>query len=563
MYYSQELDNSILKKILIFRNLLRIISKNFNLAAPKHPIMSNLTHILFADDEPDLESLVKQRFRKYVKEGNFQLSFALNGKEALAKLKEDPSIGIVVTDINMPVMDGLTLLNEAKSIRRPIRMIVASAYSDMANIRTAMNRGAYDFVTKPIDFTDLETTIKKTIEDLGILLEGVQAKANLNVAVEEKEMALRSAQFKQQFLANMSHEIRTPLNAIVGMTNLLLDKKPREDQMKYLSAMHKASYNLVHIINDILDISKIEAGKIQIEAIDFDLVDCVDVVYQTLHLKAEEAKITLRVTIGEGVPKWIVGDPTRLTQILTNLIGNAIKFTPEGGCVDIRVLKESGENPLWLKFEVQDTGIGIATDQIHKIFESFSQESSDTTRKFGGTGLGLTISKQLVELQNGALHVSSTKGKGTTFWFLIPYPEGQEVFKVNKGDFEKFDKKLTVLLAEDQPMNQMVAIDTLEELFPGIIIDLAHNGQEAVDKAAEKKYDLIFMDVHMPLKDGYMATSEIRNTQGLNQHSPVLALTANAVKEEIDKCLSSGMNKHLAKPFDPIVLRQIVIELAG
>lgn len=525
--------------------------------------MSQPTHILFVDDESDLEMLVKQRFRKQVKEGVFKLSFALNGQLALEKLNEDATIGIIVTDINMPIMDGLKFLGEVKNIQRPIRTIVASAYSDMSNIRTAMNRGAYDFVTKPIDFIDLETTIQKTIEDLQIILEGLQAKEHLNVAVEEKDIAIRSAQFKQQFLANMSHEIRTPLNAVVGMTNLLIDKNPREEQMRYLSAMRKASYNLLHIINDILDISKIEAGKIEIEAIDFAIEECVDVVYQTLHLKAEEQKTILRCVIGENVPKWLKGDPTRLTQILTNLIGNAIKFTPEGGFIDVFVTKESGDEPSWIKFAVQDTGIGIAPDQLHKVFESFSQESSDTTRKFGGTGLGLTISKQLVELQGGSLHVASTKGKGTTFWFLIPFFAGQEVKKVTKADYAAFDKKLTVLLAEDQPMNQMVAVDTLEDLFPGITIDIANNGQEAVDKAQEKVYDLIFMDVHMPLKDGYTATKEIRDGNGINSKSPILALTANAVKEEIDKCLESGMNKHLAKPFDPAVLRQTVIDLAG
>ena len=259
--------------------------------------MSESNHILFVDDELDLEVLVKQRFRKQVKEGVFKLSFAHNGQAALDKLNEDGTIGIIVTDINMPVMDGLTLLTNVKNIKRPVRTIVASAYSDMTNIRTAMNRGAYDFVTKPIDFVDLETTIKKTIEDLQIILEGLQAKENLNVAVEEKDMALRSAQFKQQFLANMSHEIRTPLNAVVGMTNLLIDKKPREDQVRYLSAMRQASYNLLHIINDILDISKIEAGKIEIEAIDFAIEECVDVVYQTLHLKAEEQKTILRLRL--------------------------------------------------------------------------------------------------------------------------------------------------------------------------------------------------------------------------------------------------------------------------
>ncbi len=525
--------------------------------------MSSPIHILFVDDEPDLEVLVKQRFRKQIKEGNFALSFAHNGEVALHKLKEDPSIGIIVTDINMPVMDGLTFLNELKSIQRPTRAIVASAYGDMGNIRTAMNRGAYDFVTKPIDFGDLETTLQKTIGDLNMLIEGIAAKENLNQAVEEKEIALQSARFKQQFLANMSHEIRTPLNAVVGMTNLLLDKGPREDQLRYLNAMRLASRNLLNIINDILDISKIEAGKIVLENIDFELLETVDSVYQTLHLRAEEKKLKLVYTIAEDVPKWIKGDPTRLTQILINLTGNAIKFTPEGGTITIRISKESGNDPFWLKAEVEDTGIGIAADQLHKIFESFSQENSETTRKFGGTGLGLSISKQLVELQGGTLQVKSTKGVGTTFWFLIPYGVGTEVVKKEKQDSDVPLRPLTVLLSEDQPMNQMVAIDTLEGMFEGITIDVANNGQEAVTKADEKKYDLIFMDVHMPVMDGYTATKTIRSSSKLNADTPILALTANAVKEEIDKCLESGMNKHLAKPFEPEKLRQVVIELAG
>ena len=525
--------------------------------------MSENIHILFVDDEVDLEALVKQRFRKQIKEGIIRLSFALNGSEALKKITDDTTIGIVVTDINMPVMDGLSLLNELKQLQRPLRAIVASAYGDMGNIRTAMNRGAYDFVTKPIDFNDLEMTIQKTIEDLKVLLDGAHAREHLDIAITEKEMAEQSAAFKQQFLANMSHEIRTPLNAVVGMTNLLLDKGPREDQLRYLNAMRQASNNLLNIINDILDISKIEAGKIMLEEIDFDLNYTIDGVYQTLHLKAEDQKLKLNVQIEPDVPRWVKGDPTRLTQILTNLTGNAIKFTPEGGAVTIQVKLEQSGDPAWLRFEVQDTGIGISPDQINKIFESFSQESSDTTRKYGGTGLGLTISKNLVELQGGSLQVSSTKGVGTTFWFLIPYKLGQEIIKEVKKESDAPLRPLTVLLAEDQPMNQMVAIDTLEGMFPNITIDVANNGQEAVDHAAKKKYDLIFMDVHMPVMDGYNATINIRNSDGPNAESPILALTANAVKEEIDKCLESGMNRHLAKPFEPEKLKQAIIDLTS
>lgn len=523
--------------------------------------MSDPTHILFVDDEPDLELLIRQRFRRQSKEGAIRLSFALNGREALKVLEANEDIGIVVTDINMPVMDGLALLNEMKKMHRPIRAIVASAYSDMVNIRTAMNRGAYDFVTKPVDFNDLETTIQKTVGDLQVLREGEEAKEHLAQAVRDKESAEESARFKQQFLANMSHEIRTPLNAVVGMTNLLLEKQPREDQMRYLLAMRQASNNLLNIINDILDISKIEAGKITLEEIDFNLHESVDGVYQTLHLKAEEKNIKLAYAIGNEVPKWLKGDPTRLMQVLINLTGNALKFTPEGGSVNILVSLNPDKS--LIKFEVVDTGIGIAADQIDKIFESFSQESSDTTRKFGGTGLGLSISKQLVELMGGEISVSSIKGEGTNFNFVIPCIAGTEVVEEKKQVHQALIGPLTVLLAEDQPMNQMVACDTLEGLFPGIRVDVANNGKEAVEKAAHEKYDLIFMDVHMPVMDGYTATGEIRNSQGPNANTPILALTANAVKEEIDKCIASGMNRHMAKPFDPEKLRIIITELTS
>lgn len=532
------------------------------------------THILFVDDEADLEVLVTQRFRKPLREGSIKLSFALNGELALEKLRSDDSIGIVVTDINMPVMDGLTLLGEIKQLGRPIRAIVASAYGDMANIRTAMNRGAYDFVTKPVDFADLETTLKKTIDDYRQLIEGLQAQSNLVVAISEKEQAEQSAKFKQQFLANMSHEIRTPLNAVIGMTNLLLDKGPREDQLRYLRSMKLASHNLLNIINDILDISKIEAGKIVIEQIDFDLHEVVHNVYETLHVKVveknreyeskgENKHLDFVTEIDPAVPQWIKGDPTRLTQILINLSGNAIKFT-EQGSVTIRLLPSPAAPDTDLRFEVSDTGIGIAIDKLDKIFEPMTQENEETTRKFGGTGLGLTISKQLVEMQNGQLHVSSTKGKGTTFWFTLPLTKGQPVKEMNKSDIssDRISGPLTILLAEDQPMNQMVAVDTLEGLFEGITVDIANNGQEAIDRAGEKKYNIILMDVHMPLKDGYMATSEIRSGGGINAQTPILALTANAVKEEIDKCLQSGMNSHLAKPFDPLKLKEMMLKLA-
>lgn len=521
---------------------------------------TKITHILVVDDESDQEVLFRMRFRKQIEEGIFRFTFAGDGLQALEKLNADPTINILLTDINMPLMDGLTLLTEMSKMKDPKRAIVFSAYGDMTNIRLAMNKGAFDFITKPIDFVDLETTLKKTINEQQLIIEGFEAKKDLKDAVLQKEEAEQSARFKQLFLANMSHEIRTPLNAVVGMTNLLLDKNPREDQLRYLKAMKQASNNLLGIINDILDLSKIEAGKIVIEHIDFDLNEIIDGVFQTLHLKAEETHLNFKYEIDATLPKWITGDPVRLTQILINLAGNAIKFTPENGTVLINVLRLNGN---LIRFEVKDTGVGIAPEKLSQIFESFTQESSDTTRKFGGTGLGLTISKQLVELQSGVLEVSSIKDEGTCFWFDLPLVEGQPPVPKETTVYRtgKRSNPLTVLLVEDQPMNQMVATDTLESLFEGIIVDVASNGKIAVEMAAQKKYDMIFMDIHMPVMDGYEATKIIRTTNNINANIPILALTANVIKEEIDKCLEVGMDKHLAKPFDPEKLKEIVEEL--
>lgn len=515
-------------------------------------------NILVVDDEPDLAILMRQRFRQKIREQAYSFDFAANGSEALEKIISGKQYQLMLTDINMPEMDGLMLLSKVREVNRHLKTIVVSAYSDLQNIRTAMNQGAFDFITKPIDFTDLEATINKTLEEDEILQNALEAQKNLAHAESEKEQAQMSARFKQQFLANMSHEIRTPLNAVVGMTHLLLEKSPREDQLKYLRNMKQASQNLLSIINDILDISKIEAGKIFLENISFNPSVLMENVYSTLQIKAEEKSINFSIHCDSDVPSWICGDPSRLTQILTNLAGNAIKFTPEYGKVIMQCVIDT-EKPGYVMFEVRDTGIGIEENQIGRIFESFTQASSDTTRKFGGTGLGLTISRQLVELMGGNIIVESKPGIGTRFYFSIPLEKGSPVIDLqSRPEVSNNGRKFRFLLAEDQPMNQMVATDILESIFPGCEVDIAMDGSEAVDKTTKGNYDMVFMDIHMPVMDGYEATRLIRNK---GNDVPVVALTANVIKEEIDKCLASGMNRHLAKPFEPEQLRKTVLEL--
>ena len=527
--------------------------------------MDNTAKILVVDDEPDLEILIRQRFRHRIRNNELYFEFAGNGVEAMKMLTDDPDkFDMILTDINMPEMDGLTLLIRIKEQFRHYKAVVVSAYGDLENIRTAMNRGAFDFVTKPIDFKDLETTINKTIDEYKVIRQGQVAKEQLDITIRQKDLAEleklkaeQSEKFKQQFLANMSHEIRTPMNSVIGLTNLLMKSKMDQQQEKYLNVIKKSSENLLVIINDILDLSKIEAGKMDFEKIAFSLNDCIDTVYHTMVFKSDEKNLELKHIIDAAVPEVVIGDPVRLNQILINLAGNAIKFT-EKGTVTIHIKELSrGDNISILEFSITDSGIGIAQSQLDKIFESFSQASSDTTRKFGGTGLGLTISKQLVELQQGSIYVQSQVGKGTTFSFKIPYQIGT-VDDLNKSEHGIDDvngedlKGLRILLVEDNGFNQMVAVDTLNDLIPELIIDVAENGLESLEKLKEADYDIILMDIQMPEMDGFEASERIRKDfSAPKKNVPIMAMTANVTQEEVEKCFNSGMTAHISKPFDP------------
>ncbi len=519
--------------------------------------------ILVVDDEQDLELLINQRFRQKIKEGSFSFDFANNGEQALHKLDDHSDVDIVLTDINMPVMDGLTLLKKIGEKKIPCKCVVVSAYGDLQNIREAMNSGAFDFITKPIDFKDLEKTIEKSLADLYVFRGGEKAKEELVKTLREKEVseiqrikAEQSEKFKQQFLANMSHEIRTPMNAVIGLTNLLLKNEPREDQLRYLNAIQQSADNLLVIINDILDLSKIEAGKMQFERIAFRPSEVVGLVFNILQFKAEEKRISLITEVAPDVPATLIGDPTRLTQILINLAGNAIKFT-EKGTVTIHLstnLRGSNEESCMLSFQVIDTGIGIAADKLQTIFESFSQASDDTNRKYGGTGLGLTISKQLIELQSGTISVSSRLGSGTEFAFEIPYDRNTGAGAAIQEDDDAIAINLDglkILLAEDNEFNQMVAIDTLQDLIAGVEIEVASNGLLALEAVQKKKYDLVLMDIQMPEMDGYEATKRIRQLPAPLNSIKIMAMTANATAEEINKCFQSGVNEYLSKPFRP------------
>lgn len=386
-------------------------------------------------------------------------------------------------------------------------------------------------------------------------LRNLQIRQQVELAKKEKEVAERTAQLKQQFMANMSHEIRTPMNAIVGMTRLLFSKEPRTDQLRYLNAIQQSADNLLVIINDILDLSKIEAGKIIIEKTDFSLREVMQSVRDMLLFKAEEKKIALNYSLDEAIPKRMVGDPTRINQILINLAGNAVKFT-DNGAVDIKAsIEKQEEKKYQIRIDVIDTGIGISEEYVEKIFESFTQAGTDVTRKFGGTGLGLTISRQLITLMNGEIKVRSELGKGTVFTVLLPL-EKSEV-QTEKTNAHLLDEatmaKLNgakILLVEDNEFNRVVAEDTLKELIPKISIDIAVNGQEAVTRVQQEQYDVVLMDIQMPVMDGVTATKTIRNTlPSPAKDVKIIAMTANVLQEDVQQYFEAGINAYLSKPF--------------
>ncbi|MCX6244852.1 MAG: tetratricopeptide repeat protein [Bacteroidetes bacterium] len=399
-----------------------------------------------------------------------------------------------------------------------------------------------------------------------------QRKSNLKLQaaqkeiLEQKERAEQSERFKQQFLANMSHEIRTPMNAVMGMTNLLIDKNPRADQQHYLEGIRKSSDILLHIINDILDLSKIESGKMELEKIDFSLRQTFEQVIETLHHKADEKGLHLLSDIDNRIPDVLTGDPVRLNQIILNLAGNAIKFT-EKGSVHIKGILASGDpsSVMNIRFMVIDTGIGIPEDKLETVFESFRQANASDTRKYGGTGLGLSISRQLVELHGGEIKIESEEGAGTTFSFALDFTTGsaERLQQINaQANLDgRILNGLKILIADDNEYNRIVACDTLKSKAD-VAIETASNGHEAIELLRLHDFDLVLMDVQMPEMNGFEATRFIRaNLPSPKKDIPVIALTASVLRTDLDKCRQAGMNSYIPKPFNASQLIRGIAEV--
>ncbi|KFC19445.1 hybrid sensor histidine kinase/response regulator [Chryseobacterium sp. FH1] len=366
--------------------------------------------------------------------------------------------------------------------------------------------------------------------------------------IAEKKASV-AAQTKENFLANMSHEIRTPLSGILGFTNLLQKRPLDETSKEFVSSIQRSGENLMAIINDILDLSKIEAGMMRITIGTFSINGLINSVETLFAERGKEKRLTISSKVDSSIPDTLIGDATRLTQILVNLIGNAIKFTHQGK-IDIEVFKKSQtDKNITLGFKISDTGIGIDKKKLGEVFERFNQGEDSTTRNFGGTGLGLSIVKSLVLLQDGDIEVSSEQGKGTTFIFNIPYGISEEqlnkISTANPNYFkDKSNAPLKVLVVDDNEINQSLMKHLLSQW--NIDFDIVSNGLEAVEQLINQTYDLVLMDIQMPQMDGYVATQQIREVLELD--IPIIAMTAHALAGEREKCLSRGMNEYISKP---------------
>jgi len=403
------------------------------------------------------------------------------------------------------------------------------------------------------------TAQKRTTEEL----KNAKAVADLAtiMAEEAKALAEHSSRSKQHFLSNMSHEIRTPMNAIIGFTKVLLKADLAPNQKEYLDAIKTSGDGLLVLIDDILDLAKVDAGKMTFEQTPFKMQLSISSVIQVLHLKIKEKNLELVKEYDDRIPEVLEGDAGRLNQILLNLLSNAIKFTEKGKItIAVRLLTEDKDTAA-LEFSIADTGAGVSQDKLESIFENFHQATTSTARLFGGTGLGLAICKQLVEKQGGTIFVKSKIDQGSTFGFTLNFQKNKQESKYENAEIESGRGRnvIKVLLVEDIVLNQLLMKIILEDFK--FQYDVAENGKIAIEKMQTGTYDIILMDLHMPVMNGFEAAEFIRNT--LKSKIPIIALTADVTTVDLEKCKAAGMNDYVSKPLDERVLYTKIIDLLG
>lgn len=519
--------------------------------------------ILVVDDEPELESLIRMEFRKKIRKKEFEFLFAAHGAEALGHIEAGTDLDVILCDLNMPVMDGLTLLSHLSPKKLILKSIVVSAYGDMRNIRSAMNLGAFDFVTKPIEFEDLETTIFKAFKEISQLKEAQRTKAQLQQTTQHLSLAEAQSEqlqeldaLKTRLFTNFSHEFRTPLTIIKGMAEQIQEHPHKWTEPGSSMIRRNADY-LLHLVNQILDLRKIEAGKLALQAKAGNLVFLARYAFESFHSLAASKDILLSFE-SQADELWGIFDEAKLLQIFSNLLSNAIKYTPIGGQVSCRCVWDIEGDTARLQIQVSDTGIGIPEDQLPHIFEQFYQAHGET--EIQGTGIGLALTQELINLMEGTIEVMSKEGEGSSFAVQLPIPLAAEQQPTNAQiqvahkdskpvihiDPDIEDGLPSLLIVEDNPDIQQYLIACLENRYR---LRLANDGQAGIDKALEEIPDIIVSDVMMPRKDGFELCRTLK-TDERTSHIPIILLTAKVDIDSKLEGLGLGADAYLSKPFD-------------
>lgn len=514
--------------------------------------------VLVVDDDEYVHQLTKMVLRGFsFEDAPIRLASAMSGKEAIDYLSKHDNVAVALVDVVMETDHaGLDLVNYIRndSNNNEIRLIVRTGQPGAAPEESVFrDYDVNDYLSKTeLTAHKLRMALLNALRSYRDIRHAVDLQKQIMLAEQESQAASAASEAKSQFLAHMSHEIRTPLNGIIGIADLLSQSQLDDSQSQYLRTIRNSGEALLAIINDILDFSKIEAGKLELENTNFCLKELGQSLNDIFIAQLSQKKLEFQFNIDPDLPEFVKGDPLRLKQVLLNLVGNSLKFTEQGGVyINVKVVQSLPR--LKIEFNVTDTGIGIPKEKQRSLFQAFTQVDSSTTRKYGGTGLGLQISQRLVELMNGKIDVQSQPGKGSSFIFSIDLDAGEKpsVAKASAHISQHPASDVRVLVAEDNRTNQIVIGAMLTKL--GYTFDLFENGKEAIQSLNNNAYDLILMDCQMPVLDGLEATKEIRKSPQWKD-LPIVALTAGATDKEQSECTSAGMNDFLSKPITIDVL---------
>ena len=534
-------------------------------------------NVLIVDDDELDKKLVRLVLMKTTSLIKFNVDTAKTVTEALEKLVKN-GFEIILLDLNLPDSRGTETVQKIFEVAPGTPIVVLTGFDDEDAGLEAVRNGAEDYLVKG---DGLEATLVRTIR---YAIERKKANASLVEAKQELEQinarlikattianemaaeAEKANTAKSQFLANMSHEIRTPMNAIIGFSEVLKEEPLTQQQKEYIKMILDSGEYLLKLINDVLDFSKIEAGRIKAETAECDIRALLASIESLMNPAAKQKQLEFRIGCADDVPNAIITDPSKLRQCLINLVNNAVKFT-ERGCVKLSVRPILKEDRPFIEFEVADTGIGIPADKLNTIFEAFVQADGSTTRKYGGTGLGLTITKQLTSLIGGDISVESEVGKGSKFRIAVPanVADGQHDKSKNLEDMPGHNHQLQgeteilfsgrVLVAEDSLTNQTLIRLLLEKL--GFVVTIVQNGLEAVEAVKNQHFELILMDMQMPEVNGYDATKKIH---GLGVKTPIIAMTASVDEGDEKECLQVGCDGYISKPIDKTCLIKVISE---